>query len=70
MRRFFLVFLIIIFLVLPVEAGIFQGIGANLGLISGMGSLGDSLNLGFEGNLFLDTYKIIIPLEISAGITY
>ena len=70
MRRIFLIFLAIIFFSLPVEAGILQGIGANLGVISGAGSLGDSLNLGFEGNLFLETSKFLLPLEIGLGIIY
>ncbi len=70
MRRFFLLILVIIFLSLPVEAGIFQGIGANLGLISALGSLSDSLNLGFESNVFLYSSRFLFPLEINAGITY
>lgn len=70
MRRFFLIFLTIIFFAFPVEAGILQGIGINLGLISGAGSLSDSLNLGFEGNVFLDTSEFLFPLEIGLGINY
>jgi len=70
MRKLIPAIFIIVFFSLTVEAGIFRGIGANLGLISGIGGLSDSLNPGFESNIFIKTSGIIIPLEIGAGITY
>jgi len=70
MRRIFLVFFTIIFFSPPVQAGILQGIGVNLGPTIAVGSLSGSLNMGVDGNIFLYTSKILIPLEASLGITY
>lgn len=39
-------------------------------MIGALGSLSDSLNLGFESNVFLYSSRFLFPLEIDGGITY
>jgi len=65
MKRFLSIFLVIIFWTLPLEAGI----GVNFGSISAVGELGNLLNTGICGNIFLETSRILFPFQINVGIT-